>query len=264
MRVFRSVYRDAAFPVTARQKLVAASIWGGEGTVVSHRAAAAEWGLDGVECRAVEITMPSPRRSPFSDLVVHRSTDLSAADRTRLGILTITSVTRTLIDLGSCEKTPVVELALDSALRRGLTTTDRLTGRLEAMSSRGRAGPAVLRALLGARSGAAGASESALETMFATLIRRSRLPIPIAQYVVGDDEGRAVARVDFAYPDRRLAVELDGYRYHHGRRIWQRDIHRRSALAAMGWRVMHFSYDDVKSQPDGVVLALRRALAGPS
>ena len=61
-----------------------------------------------------------------------------------------------------------------------------------------------------------GATDSPLETRFLQLLRRSRLPAPRRQYEI-HDEGTFIARVDFAYPEIRLAVEVDGYRFHSSR-----------------------------------------------
>lgn len=44
-----------------------------------------------------------------------------------------------------------------------------------------------------------------------------------------------VARVDFAYPDRRVAIELHGYAWHHSRHQWEKDQKRAVALAGLGW-----------------------------
>ena len=81
------------------------------------------------------------------------------------------------------------------------------------------------------------------------------------QVVVEGDDGAIVARADIAYPDARLAIEVDGYRYHTGRAAWQYDVSRSNALIARGWRVLRFAWDDVTARPGHVLAAVRRALA---
>src|SRR5438270_9369463 len=49
--------------------------------------------------------------------------------------------------------------------------------------------------------------------------------------------GHLIARVDFAFPAAKVAVEADGYRWHSGRAQWQQDLERRNALTNLGWRV---------------------------
>ena len=83
--------------------------------------------------------------------------------------------------------------------------------------------------------------------------------MPVGQYQIFDEEA-LIARVDFAYPELKIAIELDGYKYHHGKARWQRDLARRSALARLGWRVMHFSYEDLLKRPNEVIAAIRDVL----
>lgn len=57
--------------------------------------------------------------------------------------------------------------------------------------------------------------------------------------------GRVVARLDFAYPDVQLGIEVDGYRWPSGRRQWARDVSRQNELIDLGWRILHVTYEDV-------------------
>jgi len=68
-----------------------------------------------------------------------------------------------------------------------------------------------------------------------------------------------LARIDFAFPDRRLAIELDGYGPHAHR--FQRDRSRQNGLVLMGWTVLRFTWADVVERPAYVVAALTTALA---
>ena len=54
-----------------------------------------------------------------------------------------------------------------------------------------------------------GLAESQQETRVRLLIGRSRLPAPVAQFRILV-EGRFVARVDFAWPEHKVALEYDG------------------------------------------------------
>lgn len=93
-------------------------------------------------------------------------------------------------------------------------------------------------------------------------IRRGRLPEPARQFEVRD-RGKLFARVDLAYPDVRLAIEADGYRYHSGRVAWQRDLERRNSLTSLGWRVIHVTWNDVVSGGERVLVEIRQALGNP-
>ena len=73
--------------------------------------------------------------------------------------------------------------------------------------------------------------------------------------------GRRV-RLDAAWPALRVAVELDGHRFHSSRADRERDMRRDTALAAAGWVVLRFSYARLTTDPEGcrreIELVLRR------
>jgi very-short-patch-repair endonuclease len=58
-------------------------------------------------------------------------------------------------------------------------------------------------------------------------------------------------RLDAAYPDALVAVELDGAAFHGSREARERDLRRDTALAALGWVVLRFSYVRLMADPDG-------------
>jgi very-short-patch-repair endonuclease len=94
-------------------------------------------------------------------------------------------------------------------------------------------------------------------------VRRAGLPRPASQYEVST-RGQFVARVDFAYPDSRLAIEIDGDRWHSGRTARQRDNTRQNRLVAAGWVPLRFSWSDINDRSAFVVEQLRAALARPA
>ncbi|HVM40594.1 MAG TPA: hypothetical protein VM618_07450 [Acidimicrobiia bacterium] len=136
--VLPSVYRLPGVPVTWRQRAMAATLWAGETGVASHTAAAALWGLDGVDRRAVEIT--TPRRLRAAGVVVHNGDPVPEADRSARHGIPCTSATRTLVDLSAVLDEESFETAMEDAFRRRLTTPARLQWRLEQVGGRGRAG----------------------------------------------------------------------------------------------------------------------------
>ncbi|GAB3357041.1 endonuclease domain-containing protein [Modestobacter lapidis] len=81
-----------------------------------------------------------------------------------------------------------------------------------------------------------GLAESPQETRVRLLVRRSPLPDPVAQFRVYDG-ARFVARVDFGWPDRRVALEYDGL-WHADPGQLGRDRARLNRLTAAGWRVV--------------------------
>ena len=74
--------------------------------------------------------------------------------------------------------------------------------------------------------------------------------VPIQQHPVRLGTGRWV-RLDAAYPDALVAVELDGAAFHGSREAREHDLRRDSAVAALGWVVLRFSYARLMTDPEG-------------
>jgi very-short-patch-repair endonuclease len=68
-------------------------------------------------------------------------------------------------------------------------------------------------------------------------------------------------RIDFAWPERRLGVELDGRAFHDGWNAQRRDASRQNELLVHGWSILRFTWSDVVHAPVRVVAQLVGALA---
>jgi very-short-patch-repair endonuclease len=79
------------------------------------------------------------------------------------------------------------------------------------------------------------------------------------QFRVRLPSGR-VARFDFAYPNARLAIEADSYRYHSSLLDWSRDRVRHNELIALGWRVLPVTFSELRTDPIGVAHQVARCL----
>lgn len=252
------VYRPLWSPAGWLHDVTAASLWAGGEGAVSHRAAAVLLGLDGFEQAPVELTLPRRRSAPRPWVLLHAG-PLAACDLETVGPLTVTNATRTLLDLGAVAHEEAVEIALEDALRRGLTSLPRLRWRLGEATARGRRGPAVVRRILADRGRAAGPAESPLEVRVIRILRRAGLPDPVRQHPVILESGKT-ARIDLAYPDRRVAIECESWRYHGGRQAFEQDLTRRNGLTGLGWQVVHVTWKQATTDPDGVIAAVRRLL----
>lgn len=96
--------------------------------------------------------------------------------------------------------------------------------------------------------------ESDLETRVLRLIVRNGLPVPVQQHRVRV-AGRTF-RVDLAYPDVRLAIELDGWEFHRTRTAFDQDRSRANALVVGGWTVVRFTS---RSTEDEILTCIRSA-----
>ncbi len=126
-------------------------------------------------------------------------------------------------------------------------TPDRLGGP-------GRSGAGVLRELVEERDPATAPTESVLEDALLRVLRRGGLPEPVRQYEVGG------VRLDAAYPEIRLGIEADSRVWHGGRLDVQRNSDKANALVARGWRILHFTWRDLRHRPSYVVDAVGRQL----
>jgi very-short-patch-repair endonuclease len=251
------VFRFAGAPGSWRQSLMAACLAWGEGSAVSHLAGSALWCFEGFDPGPIELTVPRMRRRIAPGLVHHGA--LAPADVAMVDRIPVTTPARTLIDIASIAPCEDVEVALDDALRRGLVSIPRLRWRLDELG-RGRPGVGVIRELLLERDPSAGLPGSGFERRVIRMLRAAGLPKPALQHEVRTG-GRRVAVVDLAYPDLRLAIEVDGYRWHSGKTRWQHDRRRSNALTLLGWRIIHVTWDDLTQRPDAVIQEIHAALA---
>ena len=67
---------------------------------------------------------------------------------------------------------------------------------------------------------------------------------------------RLIAEVDFAWPEVRLCVELDGWTQHGTRAAFVRDRARDRALLRLGWMVLRFTWQDVVADRESVMAEL--------
>jgi G:T-mismatch repair DNA endonuclease (very short patch repair protein) len=103
-----------------------------------------------------------------------------------------------------------------------------------------------------------GLAESPQETRLRLLLHRAGLPAPVAQFRIFDAEG-LVARADFAYPERRLAIEYDGL-WHAEPGQFAKDRKRLNRLSAAGWRVIFVTAADLR-YPERLIARLVAELA---
>ncbi len=252
-RVFPHVYAARGHQVDDHLLLRAAVRHAGPGAAVSHTSALAVWGLLELR-RPVHLTVDQAvRRAGSQELVVHRRLRFRAEPPqciVRQGV-PITEPARSLVDawplLPADGRRPLV---LDAARRRLVTAA----GLIEALAERPNVGGH--RTLAQAIDLVHDGCESELEALGVLGVFRHRsLPRSTGQYRLALPDGSI--RLDRAWPEVKLAVELDGARHHTSPEDRRRDLARDTALAAQGWVVLRFTYADVRRDPD---LVRRRVL----
>lgn len=251
VRVHPGVYRVAGAPVSWEQQVLGAVLAAGPGAAASHRTAAALWGL--LDATPVEVVVPLPRLPRLAGVTVHRTRD--PLDLTRRRAIPVTSPMRAILDLGAVVPAWAVEAALDRAEAAGVCSIAAVEWERARVARPGRRGSGVLREVLDRRALLEVPPDGVLEPRFARLCKAAGLPAPVFQHPVGR------FRIDFAYPELLIAIEVDGYGPHASRAAFQRDRSRQNDLVALGWTVLRFTWADIVKRPDHVARVLRQAFA---
>jgi very-short-patch-repair endonuclease len=66
--------------------------------------------------------------------------------------------------------------------------------------------------------------------------------------------------IDFAFPDAKVAIEVDGWAYHSDVERFRADRSKGNALVRAGWRLLRFTWHDLVNRPQYVVAEIRAAV----
>lgn len=97
---------------------------------------------------------------------------------------------------------------------------------------------------------------SNLEAIFASFWRNFACgyPAPVTEYRF---DAERHWRFDFAWPARKVAVEIEGATWTRGRHTrgagFEKDAEKYNAATLLGWRVLRFTGDMLKRTPDACV-----------
>jgi REase_MTES_1575/Transcriptional regulator, AbiEi antitoxin len=246
-RVHQGVYAVGRPDLTREGRFMAAVLACGDGAALSHFAAAVLWALIPDRGPRIDVTVPGTGgRSRRRLVVVHRA-PLGPEDTTVKDAIPVTTPVRTLTDLADVVPRRELERAIDEAhyLRLDLTAIRPIPGRR---------GSGLLKRVLETHEPGSTRTESPLAERMLAICDGAALPRPGVEVVI---EGY---RVDFAWPDRRVIVETDGWRAHGTRPAFERDRRRDLALAAAGWRVVRITWRQLEHEPAWVAERLARVL----
>jgi len=210
----------------------------GEPVAICLATAAAAYGFDSEEDVDLHVLNPVGHQLRNSDgLVVHRR---EGAPLGEVDGRPATTPEWTAVEVARSLRRPRALATLDAALRSG--TCDRRQLRAAAARQAGRRGIVNVRDLVPL---AAAAAESPMESEARLAMIDGGLPLPVLQYEIVDRNWRTW-RVDFAWPDRKVAAEYDGFDFHSDPERFRRDRQKRAALQEVGWAVVSIVLDDVR------------------
>ncbi len=223
----------------------------GESACARRRSAAWLLGI-AAPCEGdVEVVVPGRNRRSRDGIAVERVAVLAHRDRGFMHGIPITSPARTLLDFAAIVTSAELERAIAEAYVLKLVTERELWAVLE--RNPGRAGARALRAELG-RVGGPVWTASKAERVMKGLIRKAGLPMPRTRVRV------AGFVADFFWPELRLIVEVDGYRYHGHRYAFERDHKRDQAHKTALYEVIRFTWRDLQNEPYRVVAVIATAI----
>jgi very-short-patch-repair endonuclease len=250
--VHQGVYQSAAHVQGPTTWVRAAGLWGGANATIAGPAAVWWWGLSNRPPDEVHLVIPlnehrqsKPgitvirRHIPTADVALHRGAQVTGLALTVLA---------GSVQLGS--KGPAL---LDRALQTRLHISDlrscyyRNLG-MHGLDEAGR----LLRA-------AADKTAAASERLFIGLLKAAGLRGWRVNY--SWDPANPWTTIDVAFVRELLAIEIDGWAWHHSPDRFQRDRSKQNRLIAAGWKVLRFTWFDLTSRPDDVV---RQVLEGLS
>jgi very-short-patch-repair endonuclease len=241
---------------------MAAVLASGEGAVLSHLSAAELWGIRRPSLRLsggggsdepdpVHVTVPGTAgRRRRKRIVLHRSSTLTATDRTRRDGIPTTTPARTLADIRPLLSPAQFNAAVREAEFLRLPVGDPFAaGRVVAHQ------PAAGRA--NSRDPSA-RTRTELENRMLALCRRHRLPQPEVNVRLDRYE------VDFLWRNARLVVEVDGWDAHRTRSAFEEDRARDAHLAVLGYEVVRFTWRQLTRDPISIAGTVRTLLKSRS
>jgi len=254
-RIHRGLYLVSGNTIDRHHEILGAILRVGGPAWASHSTAAELWELPIRPPTSVEITTPLGRLVRQQGIRAHRSGRISENDVRVVDGIPVLSGARTVLDLSGRVGVRELGRIMDDGLRRRVFTLAALHAVFRELpyEAPGRS-PATMRKVLAARTVGFHPGDSELERTVLQAILDAGLPEPISQHPV--KLGRNTYRLDLAYPDHKIAIEVDGFAFHHDRGTFDRDRQRQNDLVTAGWTVLRFT---ARSTPEEIAATVRSA-----
>lgn len=257
VRMHQQVLAVGGAPATFEQRVRAAVM--ASGGFASHSSAARLHQLTrGSDSDAVHVLVPTSAHHGLSGIEVHRCRRILPRHVTSRRGIAVTTIERTLVDLGSTLSRSDLSACVEDALLARRITPERLEHTFNDLARRGRAGIARVRSVL-EELGTVPTFESELERRFRQLLRRGRIPEPTWQPSLPWAEGEH-GRVDALFETALLVVELDGRTFHGRTAAFERDRRRDQDAVLAGFSVVRITWAQLRDDEVRLVSLLRTLL----
>ena len=252
VRVWYGVY--AAKEPNLLDRLAALDVFMDQRAVVCMGTAAALYGFDAENTPAIHVLDPGVRVRPTVGLMVHQRT---GAPLQRIAGRLATAPAWTAVEVARQLHRPRALATLDAALRSMRCTRNDIERTI--VEQRGRRGIVAVRKLLPFADGRA---ESAMESEARLVMIDHGLPLPELQYPIYGRDGE-LWRVDFAWPEARVAAEYESIDWHVGREEMLRDKTRWGKIQELGWTIIPIVVHDVRREPGRLATRIAAHLDRP-
>lgn len=237
-RVWHGVYAASEPDLIGR--LTALDLFMGLPATPCMGTAAALYGFDLENTTAVHVLDPGVRMRSTVGLMVHQRL---GAPLKHVGGRLATAPAWTAIEVARQLPRPRALAALDAALHTGRCTREELESAVREQA--GRRGIVAVRELL---KYADGRAESGMESEARLVMIDYAVPAPELQYEIRGRDGK-LWRVDFAWPEHRVAAEYESVERHAGRAEMVRDRKRLASIQEVSWTLIPIVVDDVRRTP---------------
>ena len=252
----RGVDMVAGAPHTWRQRVRATAFLAGPRVVISHGTAARLLGASVAPQDWIHVTGPLGRHVRLPGVRGHRTGTMEDSDTTSRQGIPCTTPLRTVIDMSGELTVAQLGTLLDHFLRQRMLDLDDMRSQVNRLRPAPGRSVKRLRMVLAQRIPGYDPGESELEGRLARLIDRAGLPRAAQQHRVTIDGHRF--RIDFAWPDRRLYLEGNGFGYHSLASDLDRDASRQNELVLAGWTPIEVTW---RMTDQVIERTLRRFLA---
>lgn len=254
----RRVLADAAAPATPEQRILAAAL-DVPGSVATGPTGAWLCGARGFRPWPVHLLVKRGGHHRPAEGVLHETFWLPEHHRqTVLGVPCVSDSRlpfELAADVHPLRLRRVVDFLVSS---RGLEV-DALARVVAELCRSGRPGSAEMRVVVDERLPGYVPPASELEAVFRDVCAAAGIPQPVRQLNAGGDAW--IGRVDVAFPEAKLLIELDSRRWHDTSTAFEDDRQRTNDLVLAGWRVVRITWRMLHDHPERVVTLIRRLLA---
>lgn len=253
--VAAGVYRSAAVEEGRDSRSMAALLSAPPNAVLSHYSAARLHEFDvrpGSDL--VWMTIPHGRqRATLRGTRIVRSRTIGSFEA-MIGRRPVTTPARTLADLGEFLSEAKLRAVIYDAIRVGKTSEGHIREAWAAIAKRPRRN-----ATAGVLADFEDGFDSGLEVRADARFREHGLIFTRQHRVV--QGGRVLARLDFADPELKIGIEVDGATFHSSADQQRRDRERDHALACDGWITLRFTTTDITQNPLAMIRTIHEVCA---